>query len=282
MARYDRGYGGVGGGWSGRPGGFEDDYDGDFGGGYPAMRYGRWDEPNSGLRGGQGGFGQERGGFTFGGGRQGGPSFGGGQYAGGGYGGEYGRGPMRGGWGEWWGGGYDAYDRGIYGESHPGPARGEYHGGGFGGGRASQGRGYDRGYGGGYARAPFMPEEAYRRHPEYNQPRQERQWEGYHSDFDEDLSDDDIMETVRHRMQNDAWLDPDRIEVSVEDGVVTLTGEVDDFLEARYAWDDAWEAQGVRGVVNNLTVRTDQPTPTHGDVVAQSSGARADVETEES
>jgi osmotically-inducible protein OsmY len=43
------------------------------------------------------------------------------------------------------------------------------------------------------------------------------------------------------------------------DGVVTLSGEVDDFLEARYAWDDAWEAEGVRGVINNLTVRTAEP-----------------------
>jgi osmotically-inducible protein OsmY len=57
--------------------------------------------------------------------------------------------------------------------------------------------------------------------------------------------------------------------------VVTLTGEVDDFLKARYAWDDAWEAEGVRGVVNNLTVRADLPqAPTHGDVVPQSAGDR--------
>ena len=41
--------------------------------------------------------------------------------------------------------------------------------------------------------------------------------------------------------------------------MVTLTGEVDDFMQARYAWDDAWESAGVRGVVNNLTVRTDVP-----------------------
>ncbi|HEU4453301.1 MAG TPA: BON domain-containing protein [Longimicrobium sp.] len=298
MARYDNGFGGQGGfrgGWTGRP----DSYDEDFG--YDPVRYGRWDEPSSGMRGAQGaqgGYGgpQDRGGFTFGGGRQGGygggmsrggPTFGGGQHTGGhggaGYGGgQRGYNASRDGWGEGWGGGYDAYDRGIYGESYPGyggypgaPVRGEYYGGGgFGPGRASQGRGY----GGDFARAPFMPEEAYRRHPEYNQPRQQRQWESYQHGYDEDLSDDDIREIVRGRMESDAWLDPDRIEVEVEDGVVTLTGEVDDFLEARYAWDDAWEAEGVRGVVNNLTVRTDQPTETHGDVVAQSSGDRPNLE----
>jgi hypothetical protein len=58
----------------------------------------------------------------------------------------------------------------------------------------------------------------------------------------------------------------------VEEGVVTLTGEVADFMEARYAWDDAWESPGVRGVVNNITVRTDLPHPQHGDVVPQSAG----------
>ena len=302
MARYDQGFGGQGGfrgGWIGRP----DSYDEDFG--YDTMRYGRWDEPNSGMRGAQGGYGgqggfggaQNRGGFPMGGGRQGGynglmnrgPMFGGGQYAEPGYGGAgYGGGQRgfdasRDGWGEGWGGGYDAYDRGIYGESYPGPAyggyaggpaRGEYYGGGHG--RGSQARGYDRGYGGEYARAPFMPEEAYRRHPEYDQPRQQRQWEGYQREYgEEDLSDDDIREIVRQRMQSDAWLDPDRIEVEVEDGVVTLTGEVDDFLEARYAWDDAWESPGVRGVVNHLVVRTDLPNDEHGDMLPQSAGDRA-------
>jgi len=53
---------------------------------------------------------------------------------------------------------------------------------------------------------------------------------------------------------------------------VTLTGDVGDFMEARYAWDDAWESPGVRGVINNLTVRTDLPHPAHQDVVPQSGG----------
>ncbi len=294
MARYDQGIGGQSGfrgGWIGRPEGYDEDF------GFDAVRYGRWDEPNSGMRGAQGGAGYggpQRGGFTFGGGRQGGydgpmsrggPMFGGGQFSGPGYGGgQRGFDASR----EGWGGGYDAYDRGIYGESYPGPAyggypgapaRGGYYGGGHAPARGSQSRGYDRGYGGGYARVPFMPEEAYRRHPEYDQPRQTRQWEGYQREYgDEELSDDDVQEIVLQRMRNDAWLDPDRIEVQVEDGVVTLTGEVDDFLEARYAWDDAWEAEGVRGVVNNLTVRTDQPTETHGDVEPQSSGERPSLE----
>jgi hypothetical protein len=146
-----------------------------------------------------------------------------------------------------------------------------YGGGGYGASRPSQGRGYD----GGFAREPFMPDEAYRRHPEYRQERQPRDWEAHQHGYGEDLSDQDVRAAVYRRMEADAWLDPQRIQVAVEDGVVTLTGEVDDFLEARYAWDDAWEADGVRGVVNNLDVRSDQPHDAHGDIVPQSAGDRA-------
>jgi osmotically-inducible protein OsmY len=126
-----------------------------------------------------------------------------------------------------------------------------------------------------------MPEEAYRRHPEYRQERQPREWEAHQHEYGaEELSDDEVRDAVYRRMLADAWVDPERIDVQVEDGVVTLTGEVDDFMEARYAWDDAWETDGVRGVVNNLTVRADQPHDTHGDVVVQGAGDRTTAEDE--
>jgi hypothetical protein len=143
------------------------------------------------------------------------------------------------------------------------------------------GRGYERGWSGGHAREPFMPEVAYRRHPEYRQDRQPREWEAHQREYGgEEPGDDEVRDAVYRRMSADAWVDAERIEVQVEDGVVTLTGEVDDFMEARYAWDDAWEADGVRGVVNNLTVRSDQPHEDHGDVVVQRSGDRTTAEDE--
>lgn len=74
-----------------------------------------------------------------------------------------------------------------------------------------------------------------------------------------ELDDNEIREAVLENLFQDSWVDPQRIDVEVEDGVVTLSGEVSDFMEARYAWDDAWESAGVRGVVNHLTVRADQP-----------------------
>ncbi len=72
------------------------------------------------------------------------------------------------------------------------------------------------------------------------------------------MDDDDVRESVRENLFQDSFINPDHIEVEVERGVVTLRGELDDFLQARYAWDDAWESPGVRGVINNLTVRTDR------------------------
>ncbi len=267
MARYDGGFGGPRGGWRGRQGGpyrrgFREP------GGTPD------DFPQGGRSGPYGGEWQRQyGAGGYGGGRPGGG------YRQEGYGGTGGRGTP-GGWsyrpggdprGDWRGRG--GWDRGEYGGAYEeyggypgGQARGEYYGG-----RASQARGYDAGY----ARAPFMPEEAYRRHPEYRQDPGRREWEAHQHEYGDELSDDEVRDAVYRRMSADAWLDPERIDVQVEDGVVTLTGEVDDFLKARYAWDDAWEADGVRGVVNNLTVRADEPrTEPHGDVVAQSGGER--------
>ena len=193
------------------------------------------------------------------------------------------RGP-RGGWRGGSGGGWGSGPRGEYGGAYEG--FGPYSGapgprGFYGGRRPSQGRGYDGqwGGGGGFAREPFMPDEAYRRHPEYRQHRQPREWEAHQHGFGgEEMDDREVRQAVYARMAQDAWVDPERIEVRVEDGVVTLTGEVDDYMEARYAWDDAWEAEGVRGVVNNLTVRADQPREPHGDVVVQAAGDRTTLE----
>jgi hypothetical protein len=173
--------------------------------------------------------------------------------------------------------GLGGYDRGVYGDAYEAYAPG------YGGGMNPRGvpggrgwAGYDRQYEedsrGGYARGPFVPEQAYRRHPELEQapaPRGDR-WGYEMDDAGYDLDDEQILDAVRRRLYEDVWLDVERIDVEVEDGVVTLRGEVDDFLEVRYAWDDAWETEGVRGVVTQLTVRADEPqSATHGDLVPQ-------------
>jgi osmotically-inducible protein OsmY len=73
------------------------------------------------------------------------------------------------------------------------------------------------------------------------------------------MGDEEIREGVLENLFQDTWINPERIDIEVDRGVVTLAGEVRDFMEARYAWDDVWESAGVRGVINNLTVRADLP-----------------------
>lgn len=74
------------------------------------------------------------------------------------------------------------------------------------------------------------------------------------------ITDDEVRDIVHENLSRDHWLDTREIGVDVDHGVVTLKGDVNDYMEARYAWDDAWESRGVRGVINNLTVRTDRPS----------------------
>lgn len=240
---------------------------------------------------------------SFGGGRRGGFAQGG--RGGRGYGGDFGG--QRGG----------GFDRGVYGDDYPtfggfpgGRREGMYYGGqgsgreggyqqqggmsygggggfdaGFYGGRGGYDAGFGRGRGGydaGFARAPFLPETAYQRHPELNRPQRGGgdRWpaQGHDEHHHVRRSDDEIERAVRENLYEDNWVDADRIDVSVEDGVVTLQGEVGDYLEARYAWDDAWEAQGVRGVINQITVRTDLPADEHA-VIPHTSGGKSGTGT---
>ncbi len=69
------------------------------------------------------------------------------------------------------------------------------------------------------------------------------------------MNDHDVRRAVLQALSEDRWLDSSSIVVHVRDGVVLLDGEVNDYLEARYAWDDTWECHGVRGVLNRLEVR---------------------------
>jgi hypothetical protein len=92
------------------------------------------------------------------------------------------------------------------------------------------------------------------------------------ADEEDEPGDEEVRQAVYRRMAQDPWVDPSRVQVRVEDGVVTLTGEVDDFMEARYVWDDAWESPGVRGVINHLAVRTDLPRDEPGEPLPPGSG----------
>ncbi len=68
-------------------------------------------------------------------------------------------------------------------------------------------------------------------------------------------SDEELLENVREALFYDTWVDSEAIEAEVQDGVVLLRGELPSYEEIRYATDDAWDVDGVRGVRSELTLR---------------------------
>ncbi|MGI9179671.1 MAG: BON domain-containing protein [Longimicrobiaceae bacterium] len=68
--------------------------------------------------------------------------------------------------------------------------------------------------------------------------------------------DEELREEVEEALFYDTWVDAEAITVEVKDGIVTLSGELPDYEEIRYAVDDVWDVDGVRGVRAELTVRS--------------------------
>lgn len=76
--------------------------------------------------------------------------------------------------------------------------------------------------------------------------------------------DDEVRKDVEDALFYDTWVDAEAITVEVKDGVVTLTGELPDYHEVRYATDDAWDVDGVRGVHCQLRVNGARRPPVDG------------------
>jgi hypothetical protein len=68
--------------------------------------------------------------------------------------------------------------------------------------------------------------------------------------------DAELQDEVKEALFYDTWVDAEAIEVSVKEGVVTLSGELPSYEEIRYATDDAWDVDGVVGVRSELKLRT--------------------------
>lgn len=77
------------------------------------------------------------------------------------------------------------------------------------------------------------------------------------SGFD-DITTRTIREQVREQLQWDVRVDASNISVSVNDGIVTLTGTVDSAAAESAALASAWSVAGVREVINRLTVVTER------------------------
>lgn len=147
-----------------------------------------------------------------------------------------------------------------------------------------------RGFGPGGPRRPGIPREDFRPHPGWGghvdrERMPDDSWtmqgdEDVGVDFDDALDGGAIYGPARyglgpyhHRLRKrqrpdaelksgveealfyDTWVDAEAITVEVADGVVTLTGELPDYEEIRYATDDAWDVEGVRGVRTRLRIR---------------------------
>jgi osmotically-inducible protein OsmY len=64
----------------------------------------------------------------------------------------------------------------------------------------------------------------------------------------------EVVTNVNEALQRDPYLESEEVNVSVEDGIVTLAGEVESYFEKWQASDVALRAQGVVAVDNNLVV----------------------------
>jgi hypothetical protein len=74
-------------------------------------------------------------------------------------------------------------------------------------------------------------------------------------------TDEELQREVEDALFYDTWVDADAITVKVDDGVVRLSGTLVSYEEVRYATDDAWEVDGVRGVRAELDVDESRSAP---------------------
>lgn len=72
-------------------------------------------------------------------------------------------------------------------------------------------------------------------------------------------SDDEVAQRILNLFAWDATIPDDKIQVKVEKGYVTLTGEVDWNYQKQAAWKAAGRISGVKGVMSSITVR-ERPT----------------------
>ena len=64
----------------------------------------------------------------------------------------------------------------------------------------------------------------------------------------------DVKKKIEHALHRHADVEALKVSLSVKDGIVTLSGEVDSFAEKDEIVDAAWSALGVQSVVDNLSI----------------------------
>ena len=73
-------------------------------------------------------------------------------------------------------------------------------------------------------------------------------------------ADEDIARAASNILDWDIWIPRDRVKVMVQDGRVTLTGDVDWYHQKAHAEDAIRHLIGVRGVTNSITIKPPVPT----------------------
>jgi len=64
----------------------------------------------------------------------------------------------------------------------------------------------------------------------------------------------DVKKKIEHALHRHADIEASKVGLSVQDGIVTLSGEVDSFAEKDEIVDAAWSALGVSRVIDNLSI----------------------------
>jgi osmotically-inducible protein OsmY len=92
-------------------------------------------------------------------------------------------------------------------------------------------------------------------------------------------TDQDIQRDVQLELKWDARLTPSEIGVSVKNGVVTLSGWVDQFTKKWAAERAALRVRGVRAVVNEIQVRHEDESQLSDVAIAESAGRALELDT---
>ena len=72
-------------------------------------------------------------------------------------------------------------------------------------------------------------------------------------------ADEDIAQLATKVLDWNLWVPNDRVKVMVQDGRITLSGDVDWYYQKRHAEDAVRHLVGVLGVINSITIKSPVP-----------------------
>jgi osmotically-inducible protein OsmY len=73
-------------------------------------------------------------------------------------------------------------------------------------------------------------------------------------------ADEDMARSATNVLKWNSWVPPDRVKVRVQDGCITLSGDVDWYYQKEHAENAVRHLIGVVGVTNSITIKPPVPT----------------------